>query len=512
MDRDSILRELGSTRQSFDFLVIGGGATGLGAAWDAATRGYRTLLVERSDFAQATSSRSTKLIHGGVRYLKQLNVSLVRESLEEREYLIQHAPDLVQWRQFVIPLYHQRERLYYAAGLKLYDALAGKLFDRGSSCLSRRETLELLPGLNDRDLVGGISYWDGQFDDSALAISLAAEIQRSGGQVLNYVRLESFIKERDRIVGAVMCDVETDRPFEIRAKIVINATGVFSDSIRNLDLENRSTLVAASRGSHIVLPADRVGGDSAMMLPKTRDGRVLFAIPWQGRTLVGTTDIPVARAAIEPTATNEEIEFLLAHANEYLNSESTPDDILSCFAGLRPLVRSASAKSTAALPRDHHVERSASGLITVVGGKWTTFRKMAEDTVDVALQSAELTPSPCRTSNLTIHAAWKQPVNPSLDPKVKIDEKRVRHAVENEFARTVSDILSRRTRTLLLDARAAIKVSKQVGSLLGDIRELNEDQIRLQIDEFRDLAHLHLPPTDTKEKLSRCSDQTRLFS
>lgn len=493
MDRESILREFANTPPAFDFMVIGGGATGLGVAWDAATRGFRTLLIERADFAQATSSRSTKLIHGGVRYLKQLNMSLVRESLTEREYLLHHAPELVKWRKFVIPLYHQWERFYYAAGLKLYDALAGHLSNHGSEWLSKTETLAELPGLNPEKLAGGISYWDGQFDDAALAIALAREIHEADGVALNYVRFDSFIKDGDRTAGAIISDCETNRTYEIKAKVVINATGVFSDAIRKLDRPQSSRLIAASRGSHIVLPATRIGGSSAMMLPKTRDGRVMFAIPWLGRTLVGTTDIPTDTMALEPTPSAEEIEFLLSHANEYLHTQSSESNILSCFAGLRPLVQKTTSKSTATLPRDHHVEVSPSGLITIVGGKWTTFRKMAEDTVDTAIKSARMNPRPCRTQTLEIPAAWKDTSAALETTNVKVDPNRIDHALNFEFARTITDVLSRRTRSLLLDARAAVEVAPAVGARIAAKRNLIDAQTTEQVDEFVQLARQHLP-------------------
>ena len=493
MNRDSILREIDHSRASYDFLVIGGGATGLGVALDASTRGFRTLLVEQADFAEATSSRSTKLIHGGVRYLKQLNVSLVRESLNEREFLIRQAPELVKWRKFVIPLYSQWERVYYAAGLKAYDALAGHFFNRRSEWLSRSETIAELPGVNPTHLAGGISYWDGQFDDAALAISLVNRIHEAGGHALNYVRFKSFIKEGDKTAGAVVSDRETNTSYEIKAKIIVNATGVFSDGIRKLDSKHDSELIAASRGSHIILPATRIGGDVAMMVPKTRDGRVLFAIPWLGKTLIGTTDIPVESIEAEPTPTVGEIDFLLNHANEYLNTQSSEADILSCFAGLRPLLQNPDSKSTAALPRDHHIERSRSGLITIVGGKWTTFRKMAEDTIDTAIKSTGMKMRPCRTRTLEIRAVWNEPIVHPIDSRLAIDKRRIDHALDFEFARTVTDILSRRTRSLLLDTQAAIDIAPAVGAQIAAKRNLAEEQMNQQIGEFIKLARRHLP-------------------
>ena len=387
MNRDELLARAADRGEPWDVLVIGGGATGLGAALDATTRGFRTLLLERGDFACGTSSRSTKLIHGGVRYLRQGNLALVRESLRERELLLKNAPQFVKARAFVVPGYRWWEKPFYHAGLSLYGRLARGVLPQTRS-LSRAEILDLLPGLERRGVRGGELYYDAQFDDARLALALAREIEAHGGVALNYCEVIELLKRRDgRVSGVRARDTETGVGLELKAAVVINATGVFSDTMRRLECSGAPQRIVPSQGAHIVLPAHFWPGETALMVPRTDDGRVLFAIPWLGRVLVGTTDTPVRDAIAEPRPLEAEIDFLLGHAGRYLTRRPVRADVLSAFAGLRPLVKTMAARRTSRLARDHMIELSPGGLVTIAGGKWTTFRKMGEETIEAAMRT-----------------------------------------------------------------------------------------------------------------------------
>jgi glycerol-3-phosphate dehydrogenase len=468
---DSIAR----LTEQWDIAVIGGGATGLGAAVDAASRGLKVVLVEQGDFAQATSSRSTKLIHGGVRYLKQGNLSLVRDALHERGLLLRNAPHLVHPLPFVIPAYATGERLFYGAGLKVYDLLAGELGIAPSRILSREETFARLPGIRAEGLRGGVLYHDAQFDDAGLAISLARTLALLGGAPINYLKVIALEKD-----GLRALDLESGHEHEVRAKVVINATGVFADEIRRLDEPSCEPMLVPSQGAHLVLPREFLPGENAMMIPKTDDGRVLFAIPWHGRVLLGTTDTPVDRPVLEPAPLESEVEFLLRHAKRYLLRPPERDDVQSMFAGLRPLVKRSPGRKTSALSRDHVIRISDHGLVTITGGKWTTYRRMGEDAVDAALKVAELPFRPSRTESL----ALAKPDSES-DPVLR--------AIHREMARTVEDVLARRTRELFLDAHNSLAQAPRVAAVLA--AELGKDANweNGQVEAFRRLALTYLP-------------------
>ncbi|KAF0180359.1 MAG: glycerol-3-phosphate dehydrogenase [Limisphaerales bacterium] len=510
MNRASALAALLEQPTLWDVLVIGGGATGLGVAVDAAARGLRTALVDRSDFAKGTSSRSTKLIHGGFRYLKQGNIALVRESLHERGLLLRNAPHLVHPLDFVVPCYHWWEAPYYGVGLKLYDWFAGDLGLEPSRHLSVEQAGVAVPNVRSAGLRGGIHYQDGQFDDSRLAISLAQTATDLGASVANYVRVVSLLKKDGRVAGARVCDAESGKEFPLHARAVINATGVFTDAVRRMDEADAPPVIAASQGAHLVLPRHFLGGDTALMVPRTDDGRVLFVIPWQDRVLVGTTDTPVVETPLEPRPLTSEIQFLLEHAAQYLAKAPTASDILSVTAGLRPLVKLPGAKSTAALPRDHIVLVSGSGLVSITGGKWTTYRKMAANAVGKALEVASLPRKPCATENLPLAdtrprsglSAAETVMVPGgqasparrLHPDLPLTADDVLHAARHEMARTVEDVLSRRSRCLLLDARAAAEAAPAVAALLT--REFGRGAVweAEQVAVFRELAKGYLPP------------------
>jgi glycerol-3-phosphate dehydrogenase len=499
MKRDKVLDRIENGDKSWDFLVIGGGATGLGVAVDASARGYSTLLVEQADFAKGTSSRSTKLVHGGVRYLKQGNISLVLEALRERGLLCENAPHLVHHLSFIVPIYSWWEGPFYGIGMKIYDRLAGKLGLSPSENLSREETLKRIPTLQPTGLVSGVSYYDGQFDDSRLAVNLAQTIFDLGGAAINYVQVTSLIKEDGLVAGAVVRDSETGVEHSIRAKAVINATGVFSDAVRKMDEPEAKNVIAASRGAHVVLPKSFLPGDTAIMVPHTPDGRVMFAVPWHDCVVVGTTDTSVDTIELEPRPMDEEIGFILTNAAQYLSKQPNRSDALSVFAGLRPLVKVGDAKSTAAMSRDHTILISNSGLLTIAGGKWTTYRKMAQDAVDQAETMAGFEERRCTTEHLQIHGWTKQQittpnlrvygadaaaikelaeVEPGLAERLHPDlpyiGAEVVWAVRQEMARTVEDVLARRTRALLLGARASIEAAPKVAQLMG--RELGADE------------------------------------
>lgn len=483
----------------FDLLVIGGGATGLGAALEAASRGHRVALVERGDFAQGTSSRSTKLVHGGVRYLKQGNIALVRDALLERGRLLRNAPHLARDLAFVIPSYSRWDRFFYGTGLKAYDWLAGDMSLGASRRLERDEVLRLLPTVEPRGLVGGVVYHDGQFDDARLAVNLAQTAAEQGAAVANYCACEGLLKEGGRVAGARVRDVESGAEFTVRAKVVINATGVFVDEVRRMDEAGARRLVAASQGIHLVLPKRFLPGEAALMVPKTADGRVLFAVPWKDRVIVGTTDTPMARTAEEPRALAAERAFVMEHACKYLAADPAESDVLSVYAGLRPLVSAGGAGSTAKLSRDHTIVVGASGLVTITGGKWTTYRKMGEDVVDRAEELAGLPRRASVTSGLAIHGATEPEETAALirerpelaefiHPALEHTRAAVVMAVRREMARTVEDVLARRTRALVRDARASIEAAPLVAGLLA--RELGRDGdwARAQSEAYATLA------------------------
>lgn len=482
MDRGISLDAL-RTCPRWDVLVIGGGATGLGAAVDAAARGYRTILLEQDDFAKGTSSRSTKLVHGGVRYLRQGNVSLVRESLQERALLLRNAPEITKAQAFIVPAYSAIDLAFYGAGLKLYDALAGKLSLGRSQVISRAETLERLPTLKSPGLRGGVLYWDGQFDDARLAIALAETLHHLGGFPLNYVRVIQMIRENGRVHGVIARDLESGLEMEVRAQAVVNATGVFSDEVRRMDKPNARSLVTPSQGAHIVVEKSFLGGDTALMVPKTRDGRVLFAIPWHNRLVIGTTDQRVEKPQLDPFAMEQEIEFLLEHAAAYLATPVSERDIVSTFAGQRPLVQAGGKGSTSKISRDHVVFVSPSGLVTITGGKWTTYRRMGEDVITRAAEVAGLPREESRTAELRLIAKTADFAADSPE----LDEKAVSGFIREEMARTVEDVLARRIRLAITDPEKALACAPKVAGVLA--RELKRDGTweETQVNAFRRL-------------------------
>ena len=512
MNRDRTLERLRGDADPWEVLIVGGGATGLGAAVDAAARGYRTALVEQHDFAKATSSRATKLMHGGVRYLEQGNITLVLDALRERGRALRNAPHLVNDLTFLIPTYRAWQGAYYGVGLRVYGLMAGRFGIAPSRNLGRRAALGQVPTLRRDGLLGGVLYHDAQFDDARYALALAQTASDHGAAVANYVRVVALIKENGVVRGAVVHDVESGDEFEVRARVVINATGIFTDDVRHLDDSRAARMIQPSQGAHIVVDRKFLPGDSALMVPKTEDGRVMFAIPWHNRVVIGTTDIEVAQPTLEPRAMPEEIKFLITHARKYLDPSPAESDVRAVFAGLRPLVQRVSGVRTSAISRDHVIDVSPAALVTVTGGKWTTYRKMAEDVVDRAVRVAGLESRPCVTQDMPLHGAIESgeaerlrvygsnavdiqrleaadsSLAHTIGTDVPVTGAQIAWAAREEMARTVEDVLARRTRVLFLDARDAVAMAPAAAAILA--AELGRDMAwqSAQVAAFSDLA------------------------
>ncbi|MGE0490771.1 MAG: glycerol-3-phosphate dehydrogenase/oxidase [Vulcanimicrobiota bacterium] len=501
MKRESLLARLGST-PVWDMIFIGGGATGVGAAVDAAARGYTVLLLEQSDFGKGTSSRSTKLVHGGVRYLEQGNVSLVMEALRERGLLLKNAPHLVGDLQFVVPNYTWWEGPYFGLGLKVYDLLSGRHSFGASRWLGKADTMAHLPTIKTEGLRGGVLYHDGQFNDSRLLVNLVQTGLEKQAVTLNYCRVTALLKDAQGLVeGVTAIDLENDASFQARARVVINCTGPFTDELRQLDQPESRPIISPSTGVHVVLDRRFLPTETGLMVPRTKDGRVLFAIPWNNSALLGTTDQAVDAAKLEPEVTRAEVDFILETARGYLAEPPGLEDVRSVFSGIRPLVK-ADKESTSALSRDHTIAISKSGLITICGGKWTTYRKMAEDVVDRAELVGGFAHRPCVTENLMVHGGGRSDtvygsdqalidelgLGEQLHPKLDLTAGQVVWAVRHELARTVEDVLSRRVRALLFDAAAAVEAAPRVAELMADELGFDQSWRERQCRQFQELA------------------------
>ena len=514
MNRETQILRLQEENKVWDFVVIGGGATGLGVAVDAASRGYSVALFEKSDFAKATSSRSTKLVHGGVRYMQQGDIALVMEALHERGLLYRNAPHLVKKQPFLIPCFRWWESVFYGIGLVFYDLLAGHL-SMGRSMVHKTSTsLKLIPGLREKGLFAGVKYYDGQFDDSRLIVNLAQTAVEQGACVLNYTEVTGLQKENGQASGIKVKDLETGAEYDIKAKAVINATGVFADDIMLMDKPESRPKVRPSQGVHIVLDRSFINGDCAVMIPKTDDGRVLFAVPWHDKVVLGTTDTLRDIPEVEPIALESEIKFILDTAGRYLTRAPQRSDVLSVFAGLRPLAApSAEGKKTKEISRNHKLIVSSSRLITIIGGKLTTYRRMAKDTVNKAIKCGLVAEKKCVTSSLHLHGykpnpdlndpyyvfgsdmaalhqftASKEEYNTPLHPSFAYKTGDIIWVLRNEMARTVEDVLARRFRILFLDARAAIEMAPKVAEIIAKERGLDEKWCEEQVADFTKIA------------------------
>ena len=487
----------------WDFVIIGGGATGAGIALDASMRGFKVLLLEGDDFGKGTSSRSTKLIHGGVRYLEQFQIHMVRESLRERGRLLENAPNIVHELEFIIPCTRWFDRFFYGVGLKVYDFLASGSKAKRSRQVSKESLYRGMPHLKQNAFVGGVSYSDGQFDDTRLLTEIVKAASSSGACCLNYTKVTGLLKdESGQVNGVQFLDSETGVSHEAKGRVVINATGPFCDDIRRIDKPSQAPLVAASQGVHLVVSPDYFPAKSAFIVPKTTDGRVLFVIPWHGHVLVGTTDTAIDTISKEPTAFPDEIKFLLKTLQDYCGKSPTPEQCLSVFTGIRPLVKGSPSQATKKLSRDHTIEISDSNLLTITGGKWTTYRHMAEDCVDHAISHFGLDKRPCKTENLRLTTAdvdlaiakdYDWPLSSDSTLSKIITLKDLVRGVRCEFARTVEDLLARRTRALFLNVEEALKLAPLAAQLLAD--ELGKDQawVQSQVEAFKDVAKCYDP-------------------
>jgi glycerol-3-phosphate dehydrogenase len=511
MDRKTLLTELqNQSGKGWDLIVIGGGATGLGIALDSVSRGYRTLLLEKYDFAKGTSSRSTKLVHGGVRYLAQGDLLLVIEALHERGLMLKNASHLTLNQEFIIPVYTWWDALLYTVGLKFYDRLAGKLSMGKSHFINREKVVFRLPFLKNEGLKGGIVYHDGQFDDARMAISLAKEYVKQGGILLNYFSVTGFLKnERGKINGVIAKDHYSGEELKLNCSLVINATGVFADEIIRLDNPESKPFIRPSQGVHIVIDKSFLESSSAIMIPKTDDGRVLFAIPWYDRVVVGTTDTPIDKINNEPVALEEEIDFILQTAAGYFTRRPERKDVLCVFAGLRPLAADThNPASTKEISRRHKIILSSSGLLTITGGKWTTYRLMAEETLNYAIKKGLISKRKCVTSGLTLGGSGKEINSDRLniygenakDIKKIIDENpdlreqihprfpytfaEIVWICRNEMPLTIEDVLARRTRALLLDARISSEIAPTVAKIMADEMNQEEQWQKEQVEEY----------------------------
>eukprot|EP01029_Cantina_marsupialis_P006972 TRINITY_DN17687_c0_g1_i1.p1 TRINITY_DN17687_c0_g1~~TRINITY_DN17687_c0_g1_i1.p1 ORF type:complete len:516 (+),score=98.53 TRINITY_DN17687_c0_g1_i1:190-1737(+) len=511
-------REVESVKQKWDVIIVGGGASGLGAAIESVTRGYKTLLLEQDDFAKGTSSRSTKLVHGGVRYLAQGNISLVLEALRERGLLKQNAPHLVKDQSFIIPNYTWWGTPYYTLGLTMYDLMAGKLGYGRSLPFSKKRTLKHIPTLKSENLCGGVVYHDGQFDDSRLAINMCQTFVENGGVAINYMKVEGFEKKNGKISAVKATDLESGTKYTIEGKAVLNATGVFVDKVIKMDEPKAKDIVKVSQGVHLVLDKEFVPGDYAVMIPKTSDGRVLFAVPWHNKVVVGTTDVHKDCAELEPRALEEEVDFILETAGRFLTKPPKRSDVRSVFAGLRPLAApSGDGKKTKEISRGHKIVVSESGMVTLTGGKWTTYRQMAEDVMNTVAKTAGLQEKKSKTRNLKIHGYKLNPdlnnpmyfygsdeekildlakkedgLDEYLSSKLKVLNAQVVWGARYEMARTIEDILSRRTRSLLLDAKESIRMAPKVAELMAKELGYDKQWEENQVKDYKNLASRYI--------------------
>lgn len=516
MNRNEFIKRI-EANEIWDIVIIGGGSTGLGSALDAASRGYKTLLLEKIDFGKGTSSKSTKLVHGGVRYLAQGNIKLVIEALKERGRLLKNAPHITSVQSFVLPVYSYWDKWFYGIGLKMYEWLSGKWSLGKTTIHSKNETLKLLPSIHNQNLKGSIQYYDGQFDDARLCVDIALTSVKHGATVLNYFKVEEFIKEGNKIVSLIAKDTISQIKYTIRSKAFINATGVFSDELMRQDDAHHKNIITASQGIHLVIDKKYYSGNNALLIPKTTDGRVLFAVPWHNKVIVGTTDTEVIKILDEPKATNEEIDFVITNFNQYAKNRIAKNNIESVFVGLRPLVSSASKKKSAFISREHSIFISSSGLVTIAGGKWTTYRKIAKDAVDNAIFVSGLERKECVTKNLKI-GVWNLPIetdNPFHiygDNKIEIEKiisknivwKEKIHpdfpytnaeiiwVIRNEMALTLEDVLARRTRMLFLNTKATMAIAHQVAKIMATELQQNEKWINNQLQEFNSTTQSYL--------------------
>jgi glycerol-3-phosphate dehydrogenase len=492
LNRSSNINLLNNNKK-YDFIIIGGGASGLGCALDASSRGYSVVLLEKFDFCKGTSSRSTKLIHGGVRYLEKGQIGLVYEALKERDILKKNAPHLVKQVGFLIPVYNYFFKFYYFFGLKIYDFISGNLSFKKSKIVNKNSAIEFVPNVSKKNLKGGVVYYDGQFDDSRLGIDIAHTSEANKAILINYISVESLIKENGKIKGVVATDTVSNNIYSIRGNNIINATGVFSKSIMDMDSNKFKSVIRPSQGVHLVVDKTFLKGKFGILVPKTSDGRVLFAVPWLDNVIIGTTDSVVDKPTFNPVATQIEIDFILENLKNYLEFYPKRKDIKSVFVGLRPLVASNLNSKSKDLSRKHKILVSESGLVSVIGGKWTTYRKMANKVIDIALKRTNLPFVKSDTGNIKIENGLRNIdfSKKSLSHDFFLTKEMIIHYVNNEMALNLDDIMSRRSRCVFLNTKESIRIAPKVVEIMS--KELSKDEawIKEQLKTFYSLTNIN---------------------
>jgi len=495
MNREDQIKTIRETQQ-WDIVIIGGGATGLGSALDAASRGFKTLCIEKTDFSKGTSSRSTKLIHGGVRYLEQGNIAMVKSALQERWFLLKNAPGATKKIPFILPVYSWWRYFYYGFGLMLYDFLSGKFSIGKTRFLTRKSVIRSIPEIRQSSLKGGIQYYDGQFDDSEICLALARTAIAHGATVINHTSAEKLLYSGVKIIGIEIKDNLSGDVSTAKSKVVINATGVFADDVMKQDDPDHHPVVSPSQGIHLVVDKKHYNATYAMLIPRTTDGRILFAVPWHNKVVIGTTDIRTKKISDEPKATSNEIRFVIDNFNKYTCHELDTKDIKSVYAGLRPLVRMKDIQYTADLIRDHAIFVSVSGLVTITGGKWTTYRKMARDVVNKAIKTGELPFRRCKTRSIKLifnRKSDEKLLEMVLHADYPYTKSDVVHAVRNDMACTLEDVLARRIRLLFLDVNAALEIAPMVCRIIQEESGQDDNWYRTQLESFTVLAKQYLP-------------------
>jgi glycerol-3-phosphate dehydrogenase len=493
LNRSSNLKLLKINKLTFDFIIIGGGATGLGCALDASSRGYSVILLEKFDFCKGTSSKSTKLVHGGVRYLEKGQIGLVYEALKERAILKKNAPHLVKQVGFLIPAYNFFLKFYYFLGLKFYHFISGSLSFDKPKMVNKEAALKIVPNVNENLLKGGVVFFDGQFDDSRMGIDIALSADANKALLFNYMSVESLIKENSKIKGVVVEDTLSKDKFSINGANVINATGVFSKSIMNMDSLKFKAIIRPSQGIHLVIDKKFLNGNIGILVPKTSDGRVLFAVPWLGHVILGTTDTLVNEPSIDPIPSNNEIDFILYNAQKYMSLKPTRKDVKSVFVGLRPLVAKDLKSKSKDISRKHKIIISDTGLVSVIGGKWTTYRKMAEKVIDKSIDISGLDFKKSITSDLKISNGLKNIdySKDSLSEKFYLSENLIIYYIRNEMAINLDDIMSRRSRCLFLDIKESVFIAPKVVDIMAKELSKNNDWKKDQLKQFYKLTKIY---------------------
>jgi len=494
LNRSSNLKLLKENKSIFDFIIIGGGATGLGCALDASSRGYSVILLEKFDFCKGTSSKSTKLVHGGVRYLEKGQIGLVYEALKERAILKKNAPHLVKQVGFLIPAYNYFLKFYYFFGLKFYHFIAGSLSFDKPQIVNKETALKLVPNVNDNRLKGGVIFFDGQFDDSRMGIDIALSSDMNNALLFNYMSVESLIKENGKSNGVVAEDTLTKNKFSIHGACVINATGVFSKSIMDMDSLKFKAIIRPSQGIHLVVDKKFLNGNIGILVPKTSDGRILFAVPWLDHVILGTTDTLVNKPLIDPLPTDDEIDFILENAQKYMSIKPKREDVKSIFVGLRPLVAKDLKSKSKDISRKHKIIISDSGLVSVIGGKWTTYRKMAEKVINKSINISTLDFKKSITADLQINNGLENIdySKKSLSKCFYLSKDLIIHFVRNEMAINLDDIMSRRSRCLFLNIKESISIAPKVVEIMAKELSMNKDWQEKQLEQFYKLTKLYL--------------------